>query len=375
MKGLIEAIVRSCADLATVGPSKLNAPARYAMAVGLIVLATMVRLAIAPQQAGLPYVTYFPAATLAAILGGLGPAAVSTVLGAVTAAILFIPPFGSVKLDHQAIVSALVFCIDEAVVCSAIEAMRRYYRRFAETAKALEKSYAAEIRARMAAERANEAKSRFLASASHDLRQPYQALRLFHGALENPQLTRQEIAPILAKMDVAMAAGEELLQSLLDLSTLDAGVVTPKPVPVDIGNFMTGLELSYRSVAESKKLDFRMRSMDGTVTIDPVLLRRILDNLISNAIRYTHKGGLLIACRRYGGHTVFEVWDTGLGIAPQHQDVIFEEFYQIGNSERDRTKGMGLGLAVVAKTAQLIGLTVTMQSQLNRGTHFRVSLP
>jgi len=375
VRGLIAVGIRRCAELAALGPTRLNRSVRYGAAILLIALATGVRLAIAPQEVGIPYVTYFPAATLAAVLGGLGTGLVATLLGVITASYLFIPPFGAAKFTTEALASALVFCVDEVIVCSAIEALRHYYRGYVATLSALKDAHAAEHAARLEAERANEAKSRFLAAASHDLRQPYQAMRLFLAALQIKTLTPDRRDEVLRNMDVAMAAGEELLRSLLDISTLDAGVVSPKVVEIRLADIDRTVARRHRPVAEAKGLTLRVRLCDGTAQADPVLLGRILDNLVTNAVRYTRSGGILVACRLRAGHPTFEVWDTGIGIAPHHLDNIFEEFFQVANPERDRGKGVGLGLAVVSKMAKLMGLSVTVASRAGRGTRFRVSLP
>jgi signal transduction histidine kinase len=375
MGELVDTVLRRCAELTAVGPMRLGVLARYLVAVVLIGLATVLRLVIAPQEAGLPYVTYFPAATLAAVVGGIGPALVATLLGAATAVYLFIPPFSSFDLGPEAVASALVFCLDELVVCAAIEAMRHYYRGYADALAQLERAHAAEREARLSAERANHAKSRFLAAASHDLRQPLQALRLFLSVLSGRELPRRKIDEIVENMDVALTGGEELLRSLLDLSTIDAGVVVVRSADIATQELMALVETRNRTVAEAKGLRFRVRVEPGRLLADPVLLGRVLDNLINNAIRYTERGGILVACRGRGGRIVFSVCDTGIGIAPEHQSAIFEEFFQVGNEERDRRKGVGLGLAVVRKTVKLMGFDISVQSRLGRGTRFRIVVP
>lgn len=375
MKRLILAPTRVSALLASRGPDLLGRPARYFLALGLIVLFTALRLLIAPQEAGLPYVAYFPAATLAAIFGGLEAAALATMLGTLTAWYLFIPPHNSFELTREVWTSALLFVLDEVIVCTAIEALRHYYRKSMNTNAKLALAHAAEQAARLAAERANEAKSRFLAAASHDLRQPYQALRLFHSALQNEHLSAEIRTSILAKMELAMNSGEELLTSLLDLSTLDAGVVTPKWANVDVVEVLSALDACHRGRAEGKGLSFRVHSITAELRTDPVLLRRILDNLVTNAIRYTASGAILVAARRSNNAIAFEVWDTGIGIAREHQKMVFEEFYQIRNPERDRTKGSGLGLAVACKAAKLIGCRLDLRSHLGRGTRMRLLVP
>ncbi|MGE5505604.1 MAG: ATP-binding protein [Actinomycetota bacterium] len=355
-------------QLAANGPSILDVRLRYAGATLLAAAGLALRLGIAPQEFGLPYVSFFPAVTLAAIFFGLGPAALATVLGAIMAVYYFIPPFGEVKWTAEAAMATMVFVADEILVCLAIEGMRHYYQAYENTIAEL-------MAARDEAQRANSAKSRFLAAASHDLRQPYQALRLYHAtlsAMDNAPMA----AAVLEKMDMAMAAGEDLLRSLLDVSSLEAGLTVPKREDVVLTDVIAALDDRHRPSAEAKGLTFNIRSTcTCRVRTDPVLLGRMLDNLVSNAVRYTERGGVLVACRHRHGRPMVQVWDTGIGIAPENHRLVFEEFFQIGNSERDRTKGAGLGLAVVRKTVDLLGLKLALTSRPGHGTVFTVAFP
>jgi len=353
----------------------LSPGARYGIAVGLTGLAMALRLLIAPQENGIPFVTFFPAATLAALIGGLGPGLVATFLGALLAVFLFMPPFNSVKVESGGGLASLVFCLDQLVVCSAIEALRRHYQTSVESAKALREACVFAARAQLAAERANDAKSRFLAAASHDLRQPYQAMRLYHATMESRIHDPAAMADLLQRMDVALGAGEGLLQSLLDLSTLDAGIVTARPVTVVAAELLDRIGMRHRPVAEAKGLDLVLAADPGQLHADPVLLGRLLDNLIVNAIRYTPSGRIHVAFRRRGGRAQFLIGDTGIGIAPEHREEVFEEFFQVGNSARGGEYGVGLGLAVVRKMAALMGLTLRMKSRLGKGTVFAVVMP
>ena len=357
------------------GPLLWPAPTRFGVAILLTVLALGLRFLIAPQEVGIPFVTFFPAATLAALIGGLWPGLFATLLGAMAALFFFVPPFNAFKVETGGLLSSLVFCLDQVVVCSAIEALRRYHRASLETSAALRAAHAGEARARRQAERANDAKSRFLAAASHDLRQPYQALRLYHAAMEGKIADPAALAELLRGMDRALAAGEGLLQSLLDLSTLEAGIVVSRPIEVDAADLVEAIGLRHQPVAEAKGLVFRLDADHATLMIDPVLLGRLLDNLIVNAIRYTERGHIRIGFRCRGGRAWFLVADTGIGIAAEHSDAVFEEFFQIGNPARDATKGVGLGLAVVSKMAELMGIRVRLRSLLGKGTVFKVELP
>ncbi len=228
--------------------------------------------------------------------------------------------------------------------------------------------------AKAEAERANNAKSRFLAAASHDLRQPLAALSLYVDALEH-QSSLIEIPVMAEKMKASVVGLSEMLTKLLDLSKLEAGVVTPKVRDFALASIIGNVINSYLPEAEAKALVLRGRHTDLIGNTDPVLFLRIIGNLCSNAIRYTDHGGVLIGCRRRHGKWWVEVWDTGIGIPADKTAEIFEEFRQLGNDERDQTKGTGLGLAIVAKTAALLGLQVRVQSRPGKGSVFAVELP
>ncbi|MDD5248359.1 MAG: PAS domain S-box protein, partial [Rhodocyclaceae bacterium] len=227
--------------------------------------------------------------------------------------------------------------------------------------------------AKAEAERANAAKSRFLAAASHDLRQPLSALSLYVGALEG------RLAPadgqLVANMRDCVANLSEMLSDLLDLSKLDAGVVRPNVCDFALEAVLAKVASSHAPEAKLKGLALRYGYVDGIGRTDPVLFQRIVGNLVSNAIRYTERGGVLIACRWRQGKRWIEVWDTGIGIAADKTAEVFEEFRQLGNYERNRAKGSGLGLAIVAKTAALLGLQVRVHSRPGKGSVFAVELP
>ena len=226
------------------------------------------------------------------------------------------------------------------------------------------------------AEAATLAKSRFLAAASHDLRQPTQALGLFVARLaqlSHPASTRQ----LVGHLEASVQALQDLLDGLLDLSRLDANAVQVQLRPFALADIFDPIRVSLTSVAADKGVRLRVRPTEVWVMSDPALLQRIVLNLASNAVRYTEKGGVLVACRLTGGgqQVRIEVWDSGVGIAPEHHEAIFTEFYQIGNRERDRSKGMGLGLNIVERTARLLGHKLQMGSRLGRGTRFCLEVP
>ncbi len=231
----------------------------------------------------------------------------------------------------------------------------------------MEKAMRAEI------ERTSAARSRFLASASHDLRQPFQAMRLFLDALCS-QITDEKARHTADMLGNAMTAGERLLNALLDISTLDAGTVQPDLQTVALDELLGQLVEEFRPQGQEKGLRLRARLCPGTTVTDPVLFGRIMRNLLSNAIRYTQRGGLLLAMRRRGDQWRIEVWDTGFGVPDEQLTAIFDEFHQLQNPNRDPTRGLGLGLAIVRRLSDLLGTSVDVRSRVGRGTVFSVTI-
>jgi signal transduction histidine kinase/CheY-like chemotaxis protein len=220
-------------------------------------------------------------------------------------------------------------------------------------------------------EAANLAKSRFLAAASHDLRQPLHALNLFVTQLRR-ETDQAEQARLVERIDASVAAMNELFSSLLDISKLDAGVVTPSvsDFPVDV--LLKRIEMTFAAAAREKGLRLRVISNRAFIRSDFILLERILLNLVSNAIRYTVVGGVMVGCRRRGDALRIEVWDSGIGIPEDQRSSIFREFYQLPAAERDRSGGLGLGLAIVDRLCRLLGHPIELISQLGRGSRFVV---
>jgi signal transduction histidine kinase len=222
---------------------------------------------------------------------------------------------------------------------------------------------------------ANIAKSRFLAAASHDLRQPLHALGLFVQALQETSLAtreRQTIGNIRRSVD----AMEELFNSLLDISRLDAGVVQPHITTLPLASVFDRVRFEYAPIARQKQLSLRVVKTSLFVRSDPSLLARLIRNLLSNAVRYTDAGGIVVlGCRRVGCEVRIEVWDTGKGIPSDRHEEIFQEFYQLDNPERDRRKGLGLGLAIVNRLAKLLNYRVDMRSAVGKGSMFSITLP
>lgn len=228
-------------------------------------------------------------------------------------------------------------------------------------------------KARAAAEQANEAKTRFLAAASHDLRQPLHAIELFVAALE-ATVVDGEAHSLVADIREASEATGRLLNALLDISELDRGMLEGRFEAFCVQKVLDGLQRVYGQQAREKSLELRMVPCSQSVYSDPDLLERILGNLLSNALRYTAKGSVLIGCRRKGTKLRIEVWDTGPGIPEGERSKIFEEFHQLDNPARDRRKGVGLGLSIVRRLAKILGHDVYLKSWLGKGSLFAVEL-
>lgn len=224
------------------------------------------------------------------------------------------------------------------------------------------------------AEQANLSKSRFLASASHDLRQPMHALNLYLGAMSGVDMA-PSAKPLLANAQECAEAMDDMFRALLDVSSLDAGAVKPELSVFPITTVMERVRLAYEPAAHERQLELRVVSSSAWVQGDPALVERILGNLVSNAVRYTQWGKVLMGCRRRGERLEIAVWDTGVGIDPEKQAMIFEEFYQVANEERDRRQGLGLGLAIVQRLARLLNSKVSMRSEPGRGSVFSFDLP
>jgi signal transduction histidine kinase len=228
--------------------------------------------------------------------------------------------------------------------------------------------------ARKEAEQANVAKFKFLAAASHDLRQPIHAQGLFLDVL-----TRTELNPLqrqlLASAGAASSASAEMLNTLLDFSRIEAGVVRPEIQSFKVQALLNKIEREFVQQADAKGLEYRSRESTLSLQSDPALIELILRNLVSNAICYTERGGVLVTCRRRGSDAVLEVFDTGIGIEASHQADVFREFHQLGNPERDRTKGLGLGLAIVERLARSLGHGLSLDSRRDRGSVFRLTVP
>ncbi|MEC5399897.1 ATP-binding response regulator [Uliginosibacterium sp. H1] len=226
----------------------------------------------------------------------------------------------------------------------------------------------------VATRRASEEKTRFFASASHDLRQPLHAIALFGAVLD--KALRDQPAHVHAQrlMDAVHSLGSSL-DTMLDVSRLDAGVIDARPDDVPLNAVMQSLQPLFASRAEERNLQFRLRATPLWVRTDPHLLHRMLANLIENAIKYTPHGGVVVVARARGAQVWIDVIDTGVGIAPEHLERVFDEFYQVGNAGRDRTRGLGIGLSIVRRLSLLLDHPVHVRSHPDKGSRFRVVVP
>lgn len=224
------------------------------------------------------------------------------------------------------------------------------------------------------AEQANLDKSNFIAVASHDLRQPMHAIALYVAALQ-PTLAGRAAASTLDKIESAVTAMENMCSAILDVSRLEAGVVVPDIACVPVQCLLDGLYNDFCHEASAKGLKLRLRYGNASASSDPVLLARILRNLIANALRYTKHGGVLISARRRQGKIRFQVWDTGCGITPEQKNLIFRQYFQVPSAQNSGQFGQGLGLYIVDQLTHLLKHSLTVHSQPGRGTVFSVDVP
>lgn len=254
------------------------------------------------------------------------------------------------------------------------EAKQHLEARVDERTRELTRANAALAVAKQEAERANLSKTRFLAAASHDLLQPLNAAVLFCGAL-NQRLEEGELAAMGRRIEHALRSAEDLLGELLDISKLDAGALKPQLSDFDVYELLQDLSVEFSALAQSNGLDFRSRPRHCVVHSDRQLLRRILQNFLANAIRYTPSGQVLLGCRRQGGQLRIEVWDTGPGIPEDQQEQIFLEFHRLEQHDEQGEKCLGLGLAIADRISRMLNHPISLRSRLGRGTVFAITLP
>ncbi|MEQ1685381.1 MAG: hybrid sensor histidine kinase/response regulator [Burkholderiaceae bacterium] len=218
---------------------------------------------------------------------------------------------------------------------------------------------------------ASKDKSRFLAAASHDLRQPLHALSFFGSTLEKRMADSPDL-PLIFNMMRSIEALDKSFNAILDVSKLDAQAVEPHPQLFPLRDLFRRLQMSFGGQAEEAGLQLRFKPGGKVVKSDPQLLERALANLVQNGLRYCRSGGIVVLARNWRGGTNIEVWDTGIGIPEAELPKIFGEFYQVANPERDRNKGLGIGLAIVARLTLLLDHTLTVQSRVGQGSLFRI---
>ena len=260
---------------------------------------------------------------------------------------------------------------DEQNILSREDELGRMGRSFNRLKKDLWEQGEGLQNAKSDAESANKAKSVFLASASHDLRQPLNAMQMYIAALQS-KVKDKEILRIIEDINSVSISTARLLNALLDVSELEVGAIKPRHEIFSVNNILISIFQSFLPLAKDKELDFRIVPSSLYVESDPALLERILGNFMSNAIRYTDKGSVLIGCRRKGSEVSIEVWDTGCGISDDQMSLIYEDFYQVENKERDRGKGLGLGLALAKRLSDSLDHKIDSKSSLGRGSCFSV---
>jgi signal transduction histidine kinase len=254
------------------------------------------------------------------------------------------------------------------------EATQTLEQRVADRTRELETALEAQRDAKRLAEEANATKTRFVAAASHDLLQPLNAARLFASALEE-RAGDETVRTLAARIDSSMRAAEEVLDDMLDIARLESGTMRAEIADFNLAEVFEGLERQFAPLAQRRSLRLRVTRPACRVRSDRVLLRRVLQNLISNALRYTQRGGVLVGCRRRGASVEIVVWDTGPGIAEQHQQAIFDEFRRLDRVSPWGEQGLGLGLSICDRIARLLGLELGLRSAPGRGSMFRVRVP
>jgi Na+/proline symporter/signal transduction histidine kinase len=279
----------------------------------------------------------------------------------------------------------VLVCTDITTQIQTIEALRRREREIREANELLEERVTERTRelttlneqladAKRAADAANVGKTRFFAAASHDLLQPLHVARILTGALTERNRTGRTNA-LLGQLDHALGSVDELLQTVLDISKLDTGAIQPRLEAVELHGLLTGVVASFEPLAAKRGLQLRMVPSRIAVRTDPALLRRILQNLVCNALRYTRQGKVLVGCRRRADRVLIEVWDTGVGIAPDQLPLIFDEFKRGSANDADTPPGLGLGLAIVDRISHMLEHPISARSRPGHGSVFSVSVP
>jgi signal transduction histidine kinase/ActR/RegA family two-component response regulator len=256
-----------------------------------------------------------------------------------------------------------------------LEANETLEQRVAQRTVELTEALAATAHARGEAEAANLSKTRFLAAASHDLLQPLNAARLFTSALRQEPGLADEAAQLAERIDASFRAAEDLLDALLDVSRLDTGSYRPERSAFALADLFDTLQAQFAVVAAQRGLRLKVMPTRLAVESDPQLLRRVLQNFLSNALRYTRRGGVLMGARRCGDQVRVEVWDTGPGIPPEQRKRIFREFQRLERPSPWGEKGLGLGLSICDRIAGMLGHRLDLHSRVGHGSGFAITVP
>lgn len=235
----------------------------------------------------------------------------------------------------------------------------------------LAEALSAQAQARQDADFANQSKTRFLAALSHDVLQPLNAARLFASALRESDDSAEQHR-LAERVDTALRAAEDLLDGLLDISRLDAGALTPQWQSVSLDALMDSVAEQYQPLAQARNLDFHVHRCGLAVHADRRLLRRVIQNFVANALRYTPSGRVVLGCRRHATKVEIEVWDTGPGIPPHHLQQIFEEFARLDQSSPWGERGLGLGLSICQRISRVLDAPIRVRSQVGHGSVFSI---
>lgn len=344
-----------------------------ALVSGLIWAASIWTLG-APEQYHLQVVVEF--ACLAIATGG----AFGTVASRSTAYSIFIPPvlapfvFGMLHDDRYYRIVGVMSLVYGLILARMIFMLNRQFRHQISVREENQSLLGELSRRTQEAETANEAKSRFLAAASHDLRQPMQVIVLRAHALAEMDLP-VDAKFTVARLDDAIGNLQDLFDRLLDISQLEARAVVPQVAPFALQQLFARLEESYRELAWQDAIELEVESTDLWTASDPLMLERILRQLLDNALRYATRRSITVSARRVDGGIAVEVHDTGPGIPLDRQQDIFKEFVQLNNPQRDRRMGLGLGLAIADRLARLLGHRLELDSELGQGATFRAVVP
>ncbi|MBX2879579.1 MAG: response regulator [Granulosicoccus sp.] len=357
-------------------------------------LTLMLGCSIASVLVFFPDVGLFERAMLTAILLGLCTVSYSTNFGYLPLLLSYITPImGTLSLmwilnTHQLVNMALAVAVGTSVIIVALTLMRNGKFMFQMFALAIESSTKLEEqsrhltealdnaeKAKKEAETSSESKTRFIAAASHDLRQPVHVLNLFSGALKQADID-EPTRDIVDSMNVAVNSLSSQLNSLLDMSELDSGSVQPSICSVDLQHMCARLMDELNKLAENKGIRLENNVQQALyVKTDPKMLSQIIRNLCGNAIKYTHEGSVSLSAECTEQQVTLHIADTGIGIESEECKKVFEEFYQVSNPSRDRAQGLGLGLSIVERLIRALGHDISMESQLGVGTSVHISMP